>query len=608
MGAMARTRPKERLNALKPGYQFHWYQIRDVLGQGGFGITYLAQDLNLSHEVAIKEYFPIDLATRKGDSSVRTLSEEHSEKYHWGLERFIEEARTLGQFRHPNIVRVRNVFAANNTAYMIMDYELGETLQDILNRRKTLDEEDLLGIVFPIMDGLIMVHAAGFIHRDIKPANIFIRVDGEPVLLDFGSARRALEENRQSFTSVFSRGYTPIEQYDTSEEQQGPWTDIYSLGATMYRAVSGVAPSDAVDRSRALSHGVADTYLSAMEFAGGRYSNALLAAIDAALRFKRQDRPQTVSEWRALFADLDARVARRPLAHVPAVKDSGAVSEEELENYRKAAERGNVGAQIMLASACAGDAGRPSNVAEALQWYLRAAQAGDTGAQAALGYMYVKGIGTIPDESQGFYWYRRAAEQGHLNSQFNLGVMYAKGRGVAQDYEQAFHWYRTAAERGDDAAQIMIALMCARGIGTARDDAAASRWYREAADQGNASAQYNLASRCEQGLGTPKSLQEAFQWYLKAAEQGHLNAAVAVAYRYAKGLGVKRDDTKAREWYFKAAEQGHPTAQYNLGVIYAKGRGVEKNLEEARKWYRRAADQGDQNAAKELGRVEISDS
>ena len=139
---------KRHLNALKNGQKLHWYEIRDILGQGGFGITYLAQDINLNHEVAIKEYLPVDLAIRTKSGTVSPVSDEHHERYYWGLERFIDEARTLGQFKHSNIVQVRNVFEANNTAYMVMEYELGESLQDILNRRKTIDESDLKAVIF----------------------------------------------------------------------------------------------------------------------------------------------------------------------------------------------------------------------------------------------------------------------------------------------------------------------------------------------------------------------------------------------------------------------------------------------------------------------------
>ncbi|RKZ65189.1 MAG: serine/threonine protein kinase, partial [Gammaproteobacteria bacterium] len=190
---MSKKKSKHHLNSLKPGYRIHWYEIIEILGEGGFGITYLARDVNLNHEVAIKEYMPSDLATRNDDDgSVHPISSEKEETYHWGLERFLEEAKTIAQFQHPNIVRVRSVFEANNTAYMVMDYEMGESLHEILMRRKTLVEEDIKNIISPIIDGIRLVHAAGIIHRDIKPANIFLRIDGDPVLLDFGSARESL--------------------------------------------------------------------------------------------------------------------------------------------------------------------------------------------------------------------------------------------------------------------------------------------------------------------------------------------------------------------------------------------------------------------------------
>lgn len=186
---MTAPKPVHR-NALEPGYRLHWYTLDRVLGQGGFGITYLAQDTNLARHVAVKEYLPLDLAVRDPDHSVHPNSTEHEELYRWGLERFVPEGRTLARFDHANVVRVMAVFEANNTAYLVMRYEEGTTLGDALRGRKTLDEDRLLGILLPLLDGLELVHVENFIHRDIKPANIFLRADGSPVLIDFGSARR----------------------------------------------------------------------------------------------------------------------------------------------------------------------------------------------------------------------------------------------------------------------------------------------------------------------------------------------------------------------------------------------------------------------------------
>lgn len=547
---------KRHLNALKTGQKLHWYEIRDILGQGGFGITYLAQDLNLGHEVAIKEYLPVDLAIRTKSGTVSPVSDEHHEKYYWGLDRFLDEARTLGQFKHPNIVQVRNVFEANNTAYMVMEYELGESFQNILNQRKTVSESDLKTIIFPIVDGMKVVHAAGFIHRDIKPANIFLRVDGDPVLLDFGSARQSLEQGNESLTSIFSRGYAPIEQYHSSEETQGAWTDIYALGATMYRAISGIPPTDAVDRSAAIAQIESDTYVSITEIAGNEFSEDFLKAIDYAMQFRQQDRPQSMSEWIATFDRRD--ISRRNKFNV----DSSIIEKQIVE-----------------------------------------AESGDLNAQSKLAFMYAKGINTDKDEATAVKWYLEAAEKDHLNSQYNLALMYAKGRGVKQDYYQALTWYEAAAMQGDVISQYTLGMMCSKGIGTEKDCEQAYSWFLKAAEQEHTNAEYKVAEMLNKGIGVTADHKAAYKWYEKASIKGHTLAQMKLAYMYGKGQGVERNDTEAFHWFRKAAEQGHPKAQYNLGVIYSKGRGIDKSADEAKKWYELAAAQGDEHAEKALSRI-----
>ena len=292
---------KVHRNSLKPGHRVHWYEIIEILGQGGFGITYLALDTNLQQQVAIKEYLPIELAVREGDDSVHPISEDRSSGFVQGLEKFIVEAQTLAQFNHPNVVHGFAVFEANNTAYMVMRYEEGESLQAVLTRRKTLEEAELFQILIPILGGLALVHEAGFIHRDIKPANIFIRRDHSPVLLDFGSARQSLGRHGATLTSLVTPGYAPFEQYYSNSDEQGPWTDIYGLGATLYRAISGVTPIDAIDRSKSIVERSKEHFVSATEIGRKRYSKRFLKAVDRALAFKPQDRPQTLADWLSEF-------------------------------------------------------------------------------------------------------------------------------------------------------------------------------------------------------------------------------------------------------------------------------------------------------------------
>ena len=184
---------------------------------------------------------------------------------------------------------------------MVMEYEHGESLQEILTSRKKLDEAELINIVIPLLGGLEIVHETGFIHRDIKPANIFIRKDGSPLLLDFGSARQALGVETKTLTSLVSPGYAPFEPYYSKSDEQGPFTDIYGLGATLYRAVTGISPMDAVDRSKSILQTLKDTIVTASEISKGQYSGRFLAAIDHAMKFKPEERPQTVSEWKREF-------------------------------------------------------------------------------------------------------------------------------------------------------------------------------------------------------------------------------------------------------------------------------------------------------------------
>ena len=309
-------------DALPAQSRLHWFVIERVLGQGGFGITYLARDTNLEQHVAIKEYLPVEFATRMPDATIRSRTEDLRDRYRWGLERFIQEARTLARFDHPSIVRVHSVFEFNNTAYMVMRFEEGTNLAALLDRRGSLPEAELLRILLPILDGLQLVHDAGFIHRDIKPDNIHIGRDGRPVLLDFGSARQAFG-NAQTLTILVAPGYAPFEQYYSDSGNQGPWTDIYGLGATCYRAIAGRPPLDAVSRSKSILGSTQDVLVPATVIGAGRYSGRMLAAIDHALEFAERDRPQTVAEWRQeLTGERAVAMPSRAVAAPPAVREA----------------------------------------------------------------------------------------------------------------------------------------------------------------------------------------------------------------------------------------------------------------------------------------------
>ena len=297
-------------NALPQGFKLEEYTIDSVLGHGGFGITYLAKDHHLDQWVAIKEYLPNNLAVREGISTVYAKSSSDESAFNWGLSRFIQEAQTLAKFRHKAIVAVLRFIEANQTAYMVMEYQKGQSLEEKINKNGTLNEQELLSVVLPILDGLEKVHEIGFLHRDIKPSNIFICDNNAPLLLDFGAARQAIKNTELSLTSVVTPGYAPFEQYD-SKSEQGEWTDIYALGGVMYFAIGGKQPDEVVGRLKN------DTMPNAADIDQHHCSEQILNAIDWALAIDEEARPQSIPEFRKALLNKPEEVFSRNVTATP---------------------------------------------------------------------------------------------------------------------------------------------------------------------------------------------------------------------------------------------------------------------------------------------------
>ena len=293
--------PSISRNNLPRGYQLLWYQIDGVLGRGTFGVTYLATDTNLDRQVAVKEYFPLELSLRNRDLSIQAIDAESQETHLACLQRFLTEARTLAKLNHPNIVRVYNVFESNETAYMAMEYEQGESLDTLIRKHALREESRILKILHPMLDALEYIHERGYIHRDIKPGNIYIRRDDSPVLLDFGSTRVTPKQDSDTLTQLVSQGYAPHEQYGGGAGRQGQWTDIYAFGATFYALVCNRSPVNALERASAHASGHKDPLTPASTLCANKYSARLLGAIDKAMQVIPSDRPESVSALRKLF-------------------------------------------------------------------------------------------------------------------------------------------------------------------------------------------------------------------------------------------------------------------------------------------------------------------
>lgn len=295
-------------NTLPLGHRLQEYVIEGLIGEGGFGIVYLARDTQLGRVVALKEYMPASLATRAADNQVSVRSARHRETFELGLRSFVNEAQLLAAFDHPSLVKVYRFWEQHGTAYMVMPYYQGPTLKQWLTEHGARpDEAWLLSLLHPIIDSLELMHHERCYHRDIAPDNILLLNQQatqlgrpqvmRPVLLDFGAARRVISDATQALTVILKSGYAPIEQYaESTSMKQGAWTDVYALSAVLYAAITGRAPLPSVSRM------VSDDMVPAAQVGAGHYSAEFLAAVDKGLSVRPENRPQDMAALRALFS------------------------------------------------------------------------------------------------------------------------------------------------------------------------------------------------------------------------------------------------------------------------------------------------------------------
>ncbi|HTM62466.1 MAG TPA: protein kinase [Burkholderiales bacterium] len=557
-------------DALPAQHKLHWYVIERVLGQGGFGITYLARDTNLDQEVAIKEYLPVEVATRRPDATVGARTSEHDERYRWGLERFIREARTLARFDHPNIVRVLSVFELNGTAYMVMRFEEGETLAAALERKHALSEADLMRVLMPILDGLELVHNAGFIHRDIKPDNIHIRSDGSPVLLDFGSARYALGHSR-TVTILVAPGYAPFEQYYSSGENQGPWTDIYSLGATCYRAIAGRAPLDAIARSKGILGSTQEILVPATAVGTARYSERFLKAVDHALTFAEKERPQSIAEWRKELSTGKAAPAPAKATAAPVAPPSRIAT----------MVWGGVGAVIVLAGLAA------------LPWLMPAKQPPVVQAEPVKPAQDAEALRRLS-----------ALEQKMSDEQKNLAE---ERKRLAEEREQAkVERKRLEQERARPAP---VTKPRAEQPKPAAPEPVAPKVTETQVAVAAPPPATMQAPAAEPLASADRAIArgnyaEAAAALKPLAEKGNAQAMVKLGDLYLAGQGVERSDELALRMYRAASDRGNAEAHQRLGDLYTKGRGVPQNNFHAYAYYLAATQAGNTAAKADAERLQ----
>ncbi|MBO5806622.1 MAG: TonB family protein [Bacteroidaceae bacterium] len=542
------------------------YRIISVLGQGGFGITYLGEQIYLGRKVAIKEFF-IDIYCERDPetSHVSVPTANNKALVERFRRKFIKEAQNIASLNHRNIVPVIDVFEENGTAYYVMEHLDGGSLSAKL-KDGCLPEDVAVRYVKDIASALAEVHAHNILHLDIKPANIMLNSKDEAVLIDFGISKRYDEGSSHTNSSVagFTEGYAPIEQYETGELKNfSAATDIYSLGATFYKMVTGNMPPKATE-----------VYNDGLPPLPENLSPGTRMVIENSMQPRRKDRPQTIAEFLDILDGKNLAKKEEPRT-VVITKNEINNTVKPVENPENSPARSKlpfvvastvisillvIGAVMFIPAKCGN--GLPEDAVE--QYYL--------------GHRYNDGDGVEQSHEEAAKLWRLSADQHYAPAQYELGLCYYRGKGVQSSYEEAAKWIKLSSEQNYAAAQCWLGYFYEVGKGVEKSHDEAVKWYRKSAEQGNATAQYYLAMCYDQGKGVEQSQEEAVKWYRKAAEQGNEKARKAVE-KADHAIAAKRiaEETEARR---KAENAAKKMAEENAAKKMAEENAAKKMAEE----------------------------
>ena len=610
------------------------YLIGRKLGKGGFGVTYLGLDLQLNIKAAIKEYFPKDWCSRAaGSKLVEVLNDvENREKFLKGRNSFWNEAQTLAMFNSSSIAHVQNFFVENNTAYIVMDYVGGVGLDEAIRQcGGRMPWQQVISLSMGLMPELNRLHHQNLVHRDIKPANLKVVEDEDTgkerlVLLDFGAARRYVSaELTGTYSTILTAGYAPFEQYQ-KRSHQGPYTDVYALCATIYKAITGTVPPAAPDR-------IGDNperIIPVSEF-GLDVPDAVVQVIMHGLEFKSENRPQTMRE---LYDEFAAALKEEPDPREEIYQQAvSLLAEDTADSCKQAAE---LFGQIQGYK----DADRQRNICNQKESEFRLKKiyedakekmASERYGEALILFEKIHGYQNADEKAE--ICRKRIAEMNEPGKPVKkknkpillciillaavLGI-FAVSITIRKDQKktniqkthaaQTYTAQKTAAKKEnatrtpdpdipdipwDDPVTPVISLyQQGEKAYQAKNYEEALEYLIPAANAGDPDAQFRLGYMYSIGEGVEPSDEEAVKWYQLAADQGISVAQNNLGSKYYKGEGVGKSYEEAFKWYKKAADQGYAKAQCNLGAMYYNGEGVGKSYEEAVKWYKKAADQG----------------
>lgn len=566
-------------HSLKTGVILRNYEIIRVLGEGGFGITYLAKDIELGLKIVIKEYFPNEFSIRKQDSTIIAKSSSIQD-FAKGLLRFKEEAQTLAKFNHPSIVKILSYFEANDTAYFVMEYEEGIDLSQYLKQKNAaINQDDIYGIIMPILEGLKEVHAYNYLHRDIKPGNILLRANNSPVLIDFGASKLVTGDVSKSITSMLTEGYAPLEQYSTDIKKQGPFTDIYAVSAVIYKMITGKVPPSAQTRSYQLLSEGNDPFepLTSLKLSG--YDTNFLRAADRALSINGKDRPQNVKEFQSDISGL-LTAERKP------IKDTSGILTQDSNTKKNNVLKIGIVAILFILVVVVSWFFIQKTVPQDVSTLKNVEQNG-----------IVKKVKRYKDKEE-------ACNNGELKECANLGVMYVQGQGVSQDFQKATELFNMACNGGISKGCYNLGVMYVNGNGIPVDQFKAVKLFEKACDINDSAGCLNLGFMHEKGQGTKQNYVSSAIFYQKACELGNTGGCNNLGFMYENGLGVNKDNSKAVDLYTTSCNASDSVGCINLGIMYENGQGITEDRDKALELYRKGCDMGDKEGCTNYDRVE----
>lgn len=555
------------------------YRIEKVLGQGGFGITYLATQELLDRKVCIKEFFFKDSCSRNAGGEVTLGTIGNRDLVERFLNKFIKEARTLSQLDHPNIIRILDIFKENGTAYYVMDYIEGNSLEDIVNSRGALSESEAITYIKQVANALDYIHQRSINHLDVKPANIMVRrSDNKAILIDFGVSKQYDSTGEQTSTTPvgISYGYAPIEQYRPGGVSEfSPQADIYSLGATLYKLMTGEIPPLAME---ILNDGLPNSI--------NRFSSQIKEAIKSSMQIRKQDRPNSVNCFVSYFINNIKTSAS--LSYKGYSDDSAKKAQMYFDKARSIAKTG-----------------------DSFPFYLKAAELGHVEAQIRVGVFYQCGVGIEEDEEKAFEWYKKAAKSEDADALNNLADCYNKGIGTKTDklkafeiYNKAFNIYLNDAENGNEDAMEMVAYYYKNGLGVSEAPQKVFEWTKKIVDSKSVTNQLlaKLAFYYEIGYGTEVDINKSKELYAKIVKTSDAKELYNIGTYFAC-KDDKKEKEQAHKWFSLAAEKGDVEVIKKIALYYECGVGIEENIQNAIKFYEKASKQGDVKAMVSLGYI-----